>query len=318
LAQVLETLARQGSVDSFYRGDIAQRIADDFRRHGGLVTTADLAAYRAREVEPLALSWNGCSIQTAPLTAGGATAIQALRTLKEVGWNALSAADPAALHALVEALRLAWDDRLRFLGDPSRAKVPLERLLSARHAERSAEQVRAAVRDRKPLAARTDGRPADGTVHLSAVDGNGMMVSLTLTHGSSFGAQVVVDGLGLVLGHGMSRFDPHPDHPNAPGPAKRPLHNMCPTIVLRDQKPVMAVGASGGRKIVNAVFAVLAETVGRGAPLDDAVAVPRVHTEGELKLVLTPKSPPAGEAYLRELGYTVSNGPVATVSAVTV
>src|SRR5206468_8238641 len=131
-----------------------------------------------------------------------------------------------------------------------------------------------------------DGGSAGGTIHLNAADAQGNLVALTLTHGGSFGALVTVDGLGLLLGHGMSRFDPRPGRPNSPGPGKRPLNNMCPTVVLRDGKPILAVGGTGGRKIPNSVFTVLTQYVGRDASITDAVATPRLHTEGDLNLTL--------------------------------
>src|SRR5205814_93113 len=173
------------------------------------------------------------------------------------------AKDAKTTRARLEALRLAWDDRLKLLGDPTQADVSVQRLLSASYARKLAERIDAALRDDEMVPTATDGRPADGTVHLSAADGHGMFVALTLTHGGHFGAQVTVDGLGLILGHGMSRFDPRPGHPNCPGPGKRPLHNMCPTIVLKGGVPVVALGARGGRRIPNAVFEVLTALVGR-------------------------------------------------------
>ena len=95
------------------------------------------------------------------------------------------------------------------------------------------------------------------------------MAASTLTHGGNFGARVSVPGLGLTLGHGMSRFEPRPGHPNSPGPGKRPLHNMCPTIVLRDGQPVLALGARGGRQIPNAVFEALTQFVGSRDPFEN-------------------------------------------------
>ncbi len=143
-----------------------------------------------------------------------------------------------------------------------------------------------------------------------------MMVALTLTHGSHFGARVTVDGLGLTLGHGMSRFDPRPGHPNSPGPGKRPLHNMCPTIVLKDGQPVCALGGHGGRKIPNAIFDVLTCLVAQDATLADAVAAPRLHTEGGKAIVLEAAWPEANVEHLRGLGYTVTRGPSAGVHAI--
>ena len=138
---------------------------------------------------------------------------------------------------------------------------------------------------------------------------------ITLTHGNSFGARVTVDGLGLTLGHGMSRFDPHPGHPNCPGPGKRPLHNMVPTLLLRDGRPVLAIGGRGGRKIPNALFEVLTRHVGLGESLEAALAAPRPHTEGNLNLELEAKWPVAEAEALAKLGYKVKTAGSATLSA---
>jgi gamma-glutamyltranspeptidase/glutathione hydrolase len=317
LADLLQTLAERKSVDSFYRGDVARRIAAAFQGHGGLVTAADLAAYRAREVEPLGLSWRGYSIRTAPLTAGGATVLEALAILKALGWDRLPAGGAKATAAKLEALRVAWHDRLRWLGDPDKVDVPLGRLLSEAHARRLAARVGQAVREGKPVPAAADGRrQAGGTIHLSAADGRGTVVALTMTHGDGFGARVTVPGLGLLLGQGMSRFDPRPGHPNSPGPGKRPLHNMCPTVVLRAGRPVLALGAHGGRRIPNAVFEVLAHYVGRDASAGDAVAALRLHTEGGLELTAEKGWPEAALAPFKKTGYRMKVGPAATVHAV--
>src|SRR5262249_43909200 len=113
LADLLQALAESKSVAPFYRGDLAKRIAAAFKKNGGLVTEEDLAGYQAREVEPLVLQWRGYSIRTAPLTAGGATVLQALAVLKALDWEKRDRDDPKTTHARMEALRVAWDDRLR-------------------------------------------------------------------------------------------------------------------------------------------------------------------------------------------------------------
>jgi gamma-glutamyltranspeptidase/glutathione hydrolase len=310
LARMLQRLADQNSVEDFYRGEIAHRIAAAFKKKGGLATAEDFAAYRARAIEPLELSWRDCSIRTAPLTAGGTTVIEALAILKELGWERW--ADRACL----EALRIAWDDRLRLLGDPAKVKVPLDELLSPAYARRMAGRVRESLEKGRPVPATTDRRPAGGTVHLSAADVQGNLVALTLTHGSHFGACVTVPGLGLILGHGMSRFDPRPDHPNSVGPGKRPLHNMCPAIVLRKGVPVAALGGAGGRKIPNALFEVLIRYVGRGLSLEEAVAAPRLHTEGDLNVLVEKNWPKEQVEKWKQIGYTVKTGASARISAV--
>jgi gamma-glutamyltranspeptidase/glutathione hydrolase len=142
------------------------------------------------------------------------------------------------------------------------------------------------------------------------------MVALTLTHGDSFGACVTVPGLGLILGQGMSRFDPRPGKPNSPGPGKRPLHNMCPTVVLRDGQPLYCLGAVGGRRIPNAVFNVLAQLVGREARLEDAVAAPRLHTEEGLTVMAEAAWPKSSLDRLTGVGYNVKMGAVAALNAV--
>ena len=316
LAAMLETLAARNSVDSFYRGDIGERIAAAFRQHGGLVTSADMAAYHAREVEPLEFKWQGYSIRTAPLTAGGATVLEALSILKALGWEKRRMRGAEAAQARLESLRIAWADRLKLLGDPEKTDVPIKRLLSEQHARDMAARVETALREAKALRLETDRRSAGGTIHLSAVDAHGTMVALTLTHGENFGARVTVDGLGLILGHGMSRFDPRPGMPNSPGPGKRPLHNMCPTIVLENGQPVLALGGTGGRRIPNAIFQVLAHYVGRGSTIGEAIAIPRMHTEGGLDVAVEAHYPEADIAYLEKVGYRVTKQSNAIVHAV--
>jgi gamma-glutamyltranspeptidase/glutathione hydrolase len=315
LADLLQSLAEAGSVEPFYRGPIARRIAEAFKANGGLVTVADLEAYRAREVEPLELSWRGRTIRTAPLTAGGATVLEALGVIQALDEDAAGQGVRPA-RARLEALRLAWADRLTLLGDPEKAEVPLERLLSAANGRKLAERVRTALKEGKPVAAAGDGRSASGTVNISAADGKGNFVALTLTHGNSFGARVAVPGTGMFLGHGMSRFEPRPGHPNSPGPGKRPLHNMCPTIVLHDGRAVAAVGSVGGRKIPNAVFEVLYRYVGAGASMEEAIAAPRLHTEGGLELTVEAALSADQQEHLRQVGYDVRKGAAAVVHAV--
>ena len=285
LAELLESLAKAGSVEPFYRGDIAQRIADGFQKNGGLVTARDMAAYEARGVEPATIKWGAHTIHTAPLTAGGMSVLQMLQTLRAMNWNEWPD-DPVRTHARVEAMRLAWRDRLTLLGDPAHAKVPVAKLLSDEYAAECGQKIQAVVKAGKFLAHRVTPRDHTGTINLSAVDRHGNFVALTLSHGNGFGACVTVDGLGLTLGHGMSRFDPSPDHPNAPGPGKRPLHNMTPTVVLRDGRPVLAVGGAGGRKIPNSLMEILTRYVALGRPFVEAMNAPRIHTEGTTSLAL--------------------------------
>jgi gamma-glutamyltranspeptidase/glutathione hydrolase len=176
----------------------------------------------------------------------------------------------------IEALRLDSRDRLTPLGEPEAVTIPQSQLLSEDYARECAAKVDDFVKSGRPLAHAVTPRDHTGTIHLSAADRQGNFAALTLTHGNSFGTRVTVNGLGLTLGHGMSRFDPHPEHPNAPGPGKRPLHNMVPTIVTRNGRPVLAAGGRGGRKIRNAMFELLTRFVGLGKPPAAAIAATRL------------------------------------------
>ncbi len=315
LAELLSTLAQRGSVESFYRGDIAQRIADAFRKNGGLVTARDLAGFAAREVRPLALTWDELTIHTAPLTSGGMTFIQALRILQAMRWQRLPAG-LARTHARIESMRLAWRDRLTLLGDPQAVKVPVERLLSDAYARECAARIEEAFKAGRVLAHAVTPRDHSGTVNLSAADRDGNFIAITLTHGNSFGARVTVEGLGLTLGQGMSRFDIDPAHPNAPGPNKKPLNNMCPTVVTRKGQPILAIGGAGGRRIENAMYEALVQYVALGQPLQQALRSPRFHTEGSVDLKVEKSWPEAERGELGKLGYRVQPGPTALLGAV--
>jgi gamma-glutamyltranspeptidase / glutathione hydrolase len=238
LGRLLKTLASRNSTDSFYRGDIAATIAAAFQRGGGLVTKDDLAAYRARELAPLAIEWNGSVIHTVPLPSTGLLMIEAIAILKALGWPKLSIEQ--RMQARLEALRIAWADRTRTFGDPEFVKVPVEKLTSSAYAGEMAEKVSLALRSQKPVPLVVDPSHAGGTTHISAADRHGNLIAITLTHGGGFGARVAVEELGIILGHGMSRFDPRPGLPNSPGPCKRPLTNMGPAIVTRGGVGVLA------------------------------------------------------------------------------
>lgn len=315
LAEVLATLAQANSVEPFYRGDIALRIAEGFAKNGGLVTAEDLAAYRARLMEPLRLQWGEHTIHTPPLTCGGITVLQMLAILKALKWETLPD-DAQRLVLRVEAMRLAWRDRLNLLGDPEFGPVPHEKLISEVYAAECAEKILAAVKDRKILEPNFKTNTQGGTLSFSACDKEGNIAALTLTHGDGFGAHVTIDGLGLTLGHGMSRFDPRPEHPNAPGPRKRPLHNMVPVIVTKGGQPIVAIGGRGGRRIPNAMLEFLTQHVVLGRPFAESLAAPRLHTEGG-KLVEHQKDwPQASRDALTSAGYTVKPGGSAALSGV--
>jgi gamma-glutamyltranspeptidase/glutathione hydrolase len=316
LADLLQRLAESGSVEPFYRGAIARQIAEQFKKNGGIVTEQDFNNYHAIEQKPYQSEYLGHTIATAPLTAGGLTVLQVFAALDALDWHQMPKDSPTKFQAMVEALRIAWGDRLRWFGDPKFVDVPVERLLSEKYAKESAQQVKQAVAEKRPVPVLTDGRTAGGTVNLSACDARGNVAVITLTHGDGFGARVTVDGLGLLLGHGMSRFEPTPGKLNSIAPGKRPLDNMCPSIVLKGGRPTVALGGVGGRRIPNAVFQTLLQLLANDRDLNDAVQAPRIHTEGGLDLHVERGISKVDVDYMKKIGYTIAPPLGAFVAAV--
>ena len=316
LADLLQRLAESGSVEPFYRGKIALQIAEQFKKNGGIVTEKDFNDYHAIEQKPYQSEYLGHTIATAPLTAGGLTVLQVFAALAALNWHQMPKGSPTKFQAMVEALRIAWGDRLRWFGDPKFVDVPVERLLSEKYAKESAQQVKLAVAEKRPVTVSTDGRTAGGTVNLSACDARGNVAVITLTHGDGVGARVTVDGLGLLLGHGMSRFEPLPGKLNSIAPGKRPLDNMCPSIVLKEGRPVVALGGVGGRRIPNAVFQTLLQLLANDRDLNESVQAPRIHTEGGLDLHIERGIQKADVDYMKKIGYTIAPPLGAFVAAV--
>ena len=300
LARMLQRLASENSARDFYEGKIAHQIADAFSKNGGLVTAKDLADYKALELEPISIRWKNFTILTSPLPAGGLSVLRMFSIVKELPPEMLDE------HALLETMRVAWHERLTRFGEKASGLASIESL---------AEQVKVAVKNGTRVDQITASKPHSGTVHLNAADAKGNVVALTLTHGNAFGACVTVDGLGLTLGHGMSRFEAQPGHPNAPAAGKRPLTNMCPTLVMRDGKPVLALGAAGGRLIVNTVFHVLWNFVS-GKSSQEAIRAPRWHTEGNTDLALEKAWPDSVRERFQKLGYEIRPGGAAVARAI--
>ncbi|MGI8966460.1 MAG: gamma-glutamyltransferase family protein [Limisphaerales bacterium] len=315
LAKTLSTLADRNSVESFYRGDIAREIADTFKKNNGLVTTKDLAAYHAQEVAPYQVEWKGHTIYTAPLGATGLLILEALAILKALNWDKLRPS-PAATHARLEALRLAWKDRAEFFGDPEFIKVPVQRLLSKEYATELAEKIQATIKQKKALSLELERIDQVGTLNISAVDPQGNMAVLTLTHGNSYGSQISVDSLGMVLGHGMARFEPRPGHPNSIAPGKRPVHNMAPSVIVRGGRPILAVGAAGGTKIPNALFDFFSDYVGRSSSMENALEARRMNCFGLPEVSFERGWPKEELDYLQKAGFKTKEGLGAYVSSV--
>lgn len=276
LADTLERIAHEGA-KAFYEGEIAERIVDTVRSQGGILTLEDLATYRAQVVKPIRVSYRGHEVYTPPLAAGGLTVLQALRVLE--GFNVAETGGGARyLHLLIEVAKVVFRERLTKYGDLSAISLDIEQELGDEWIAQLRNEVAAGIA--QPQSGRIIAPdPAGGTIHLATADAKGNTVSLTTTHGAGFGSLVAVPGTGLVLGHGMCRFDPRPGLPNSIAPGKQPLHNMAPVVALKDSRPVLSLGAAGGRTIINTVYTVLSRILDFGLSLEEALDATRFHME---------------------------------------
>ena len=317
LAKTLAAVAKTGP-DAFYRGPIAAKLAAAMSADGGLITAADLAAYTVKEREPIALDVMGLRIiAMPPPSSGGAVIVQVLRALEGIDLRALGHNSSAYLHRLTEALKHAFADRARVMADPDFAPVPIADLISPAAAAR----VQAAFNPDATLPRAAYGAgaalPEDGgTTHLSVVDAAGNAVALTSTINTSFGSHHIAGDTGILLNNEMDDFVAKPGVPNAFGligteanaiaPGKRPLSSMSPTIVLRDGKVALVVGASGGPTIITGTLQVLLNIAVFGMDARAAIEAPRVHHQWVPEALLVEPGIPADVLdALRKRGHIV-------------
>jgi len=201
---------------------------------------------------------------------------------------------------LAEVLKIAWRDRLRYFGDPSKADVSWQRFLSSRYIDQRVEKLRKSPHFVDPLTGPAP-NASPGTIHISTADAAGNVVAVTLTHGGDFGSCVLVPGTGITLGHGMSRFDPHPGLPNSIAPGKRPLNNVCPAILRLPARDI-AFGLRGGRRIVSVSLSLALQML-QGRDALDAVGATRLHAEGYEPIQVTQALPGPIRAELTKLGH---------------
>ena len=277
MAKTLERIAAAGWRD-FYEGELGRRIADYVGGLGGVVTRKDMAGFQARVTEPYTIAYRNASVHGAILPNGALSTLQMLNMLDCFE----PARDSAALywHRLAEVLKLAWRDRLLYLGDPGFARVPVERLLAKDYAAGRVETLRQFPRHVDRMEPPLQNAAPQGTLHVSTADAAGNLVSVTISHGGFFGSCLTVPGTGITLGHGMCRFDPHPGLPNSVGARKRPLNNVAPLLVRLPERDV-ALGLRGGRRIVSVSAQLAARVVDDGASAAAASAAPRIHVQAK-------------------------------------
>jgi gamma-glutamyltranspeptidase/glutathione hydrolase len=324
LGKTLRAIATDGP-DVFYKGWIADRIAEDMAANGGLITKDDLAAYEAKERAPVKGTFRGFDIASMPPpSSGGVALIQMLNMLESFDLKSKGAGSAEARHLEIEAMRRAYLDRARHLGDPDFVQIPLARLLSKEYARTLASTIDPAKASSsaelgKDIITRTTQEP-DETTHYSVIDKDGMAVSTTTTLEGGYGSRVVVKGAGFLLNNEMGDFNKNPGLTLADGtigtpanlidPGKRMLSSMTPTIVSRNGKVVLITGSPGGRTIINTVFNVVLNVTEFGMDVRHAVDGMRMHHQWLPDQVTLERSPAAEELAqaLQKLGHTVRLG----------
>ncbi len=289
LAGTLQAVAKNGPA-AFYQGSIAEKLAAGVQAAGGVMTADDLKSYRAIERAPIRGTYRGYDIISMPPPSSGGIALTEMLNILE-GYDLGHDDQAQASFLMVEAMKRAYADRAWFLGDPDVVQVPVARLTSKGYAadwRATIDPARAtpAVAIRAGGEVRPEGR---NTTHFSVIDSFGNAVSNTYTLNFSYGVGLVADGTGVLLNNELDDFAAKADAPNAygllgdkanaPGPGKRPLSSMTPTIVLKDGKPVLVTGTPGGSRIITAVLQVVVDVIDRGMNVADAVSSPRLHNQ---------------------------------------
>jgi len=287
LARTLEAIARSGR-EAFYSGSAATAIVDSVRDAGGIMTRADLAAYRPAWRVPLRGDFHGYDVYSMPPpSSGGGVVIEALNILRDDDLAVLEQNSPTYLHLLAGALQFGFADRAAYYGDPDFVTVPMPMLLSRTRARRQREALSAATTFSPTYFGSVAGAPDAGTSHLSVIDRWGNAVACTTTINTTFGSLLVAKGTGIILNNEMDDFAAQPGGRNVFGlvgseansiaPRKRPLSSMTPTIVLRKGQAVAALGGSGGPLITTATLQVLLNALVFGQDATASVTTPRVH-----------------------------------------
>ncbi|HEV8202848.1 MAG TPA: gamma-glutamyltransferase [Pyrinomonadaceae bacterium] len=272
LARTLRTLALGGR-DAFYKGEIAKAIADYCERTGGFISLADLAAQKSEWVDPISTDYRGYTVYEIPPNSQGLTALLTLNILEGFDLAALSAQPDRYYHTLIEATKLAFADRNRYIADPAFSKVPVAELLSKEYAAKR----RALINPRKALDSPPPGAINAGsdTTYFTIVDKDGNAVSFINSLFDAFGSGIVAGDTGIVLQNRGSAFSLDRAHPNYLEPGKRPFHTIIPAMVFKDNKLFMSFGVMGGGIQPQGHVQVLVNIIDLGMGLQQAIDAPR-------------------------------------------
>ena len=272
LARTLRLIA-EGGRDAFYAGEIAETIERYFARIGGWLSKADFAAHHGDWVKPATISYRGVDVWGLPPNGQGLTTLQMLNMLERFDLAGMGFLSTQALHHMVEAKRLAFEDRARYFADPDFAQIPIEWLLSKDYAAERAALIRP---DRMLVPAHPGEAPGQGdTTYLCAADADGMMVSLIQSNFNGMGSGLAPDGLGFMFQNRGRAFTLRDGHPNVYAPGKRPFHTIIPGFATKGGEPWLAFGVMGGNMQPQGQTQIITDLVDFGLGLQEAGDAPR-------------------------------------------
>jgi gamma-glutamyltranspeptidase/glutathione hydrolase len=308
LANTLRAIA-EGGADEFYRGALARRVEDAMAAHGGFLTRADLANYRAIEREPVRGVYRGHDIVSAPPPVAGVALIEALQILEQFDVASMGPWSPARVHVSAEALKRAFADYSAYVADPDFVRVPAAGLTSPAYAKARAASIRLDtvtphVTAGTPDGAREGAPESPSTTALAVIDGEGNAVVVTQTISDFFGAKVMVPGTGIILNNEVKNFGSRGINAMAPG--KRMRTTIAPTILLRGGQLVAALGTPGAARIVSTMTLLVSNLIDFRMDIQQAIDAPRFYArDTEAALAIEARVPAGTLEALRRLGYTL-------------
>jgi gamma-glutamyltranspeptidase/glutathione hydrolase len=284
LADMLALLAREGH-SGFYQGEFAKKLVDAVTRAGGIWSLEDLKEYRVVERAPVYARYRDMDIvSAAPPSSGGIALATMLHILNQYSKEEMKGVQ--GIHLTVEAMRLAYADRARYLGDPDFVEIPQQRLVSPAYGRELKSRInrqQAGV----STALKEDRTEGQDTTHYSIIDQQGNYVAATLSINYPFGSGHVAEGTGILLNDEMDDFSIKPGVPNAYGlisgelntiePGKRMLSSMTPTIVMKDGKTFLVTGSPGSSRIITATLQVIMNVIDHGMNIAEATNAVRIH-----------------------------------------
>jgi len=277
-AQTLRMLAQHGPA-VLYEGELGAAAVDYIQSAGGIITRNDLKNYRTTHDAVVRGTYRGHDIVgPPPPTAGGVHVIEMLNILERFDIAALGFGTIDGLHLLTEVLKLGFEDRSKYTGDPAFVDVPVAMLIDKAYAAKRRERIDMSRAGRVQTAYSAE---ASSTTHLAAADRYGNVMVATHTIHGAFGSKATVPGTGMLLNNTMNIFDPHPGTANSIAPGKRVTSSMSPIIVEKDGRPVFCVGLVGGTRIFPSALQAIVNVIDHGMSAQEAVEAPRIWTLGE-------------------------------------